>query len=164
MALHLGEQLSVWEKIEQGGIDLGHQKITKWNHRTVVPWYTIYSGDATGLELMGAFPDVLPDFSGSKSAPAVPLQLTVTSRTVLWDGKQWWVLSSIKSGLKQWVKTTQAPAWLKDDEVWLRKLQSLTPEVAWLCGRSCLPPRLNLRIQAEPVTELSWAMPYLKSL
>ena len=156
--LRLGED-------ELGDIDLPAPKDpTNWDHRTVFPWYTVYAGGDAGLELMGVFPDVLPDFSGSQSTIATPLQLPVTTRTVLWDGKQWRVLQSIKSGRKQWVNLTQAPAWLEDDEGWLRKLQSLTPEVAWLYGRSSLPPRLKLQIQGYTVPELSWAMPCLKPL
>jgi hypothetical protein len=151
---------------EQGRINFRGQQNTAWNHGTAYPWYTVYAGDITMLRLMGVFPDV-----SVVSGPIhTPLQerkqwfIPATSQTVLWDGKQWRVLKKSQNGGQRWVSQEEAPVWLKDDESWLRKLQTLWPGTAWLCGRSVLPAPLQLRIQTGPAPEVFWAMPDVKSV
>jgi hypothetical protein len=145
---------------EHGFINYGGRRHTAWNHRTAYPWYSIYAGNETRLNLMGVFPDWNP--VRRRLPDREKWSMPVTGQTVSWDGKQWRVLKKAKNGQWRWVNGTDAPAWLKSDEDWLRKLQSLSPEIAWLYGRGVLPARFQLRIQTGAVPEFSWAMPDLK--
>lgn len=149
---------------EQGRINSRGRKDSAWNHGTAYSLYSVYAWDTTMLQLMGAFPDVsvVPDPIRASLRKRDQRIIPVTTQTVLWDGKQWRVLKRTKNGGRQWAIQEEAPAWLKDDESWLRKLQSLWPGTAWLCGRSVLPTPLQLQIQTGASPEVYWAMPDVK--
>lgn len=160
-----GAQVS-FGRNEQGRINFRGQRNTDWSHDTMYPRLSVYASDADMMQLMGVFPDVTPDFNPPETplAKKGAMKIPVTSQTVLWNGKQWRVLKSIVRGEPQWGQPKRVPSWLKDDEEWLRKLQALSPGTPWLCGRSVLPAGLQLRIQNGAISEVFWAMPYLKPL
>ena len=148
---------------EQGWINFRGRGETAWSHDTVYPWYSIYHWNIDELQLMGVFPDVVADFNPDPNLMTKQGSWTipVTGQTVLWNGSRCRVLKNIVNGKPQWGKPGDVPAWLNDDEEWLRKLQALWPDIPWLCGRGVLPTRMQLRIQNGPAPEVFWAMPFI---
>jgi hypothetical protein len=149
---------------EKGRINFPGRHETVWNHNTVYPWYSLYHWDGTSMQWMGVFPDVMLDFKPVQSLVGNPGPwiIPVTGQTALWNGKQWRVFKISANGEPRWVPQKSVPAWFRDDEEWLGKLQTLSPGISWLCGRSVLPARLQLKIQNGAVSEVFWVMPYLK--
>ncbi len=157
--------------IEQGGIHLNREELSKWHHKNSRPLYAVRSGNTAALNLTGWFPDVSLNMRFTKSqwmpsgsvttsirGPSA-LLIHATDRTIAWNGNRWFLFQKDNDGNPRWAPVEKPPRWLKTGQDWLVQLQASNPDVIWIGGYGSLPLEMQLRIQRVGIQEVLWAMP-----